>query len=519
VSSPGAPSLDAAGAHHPEVVAGNLGATEATVGEVGKHALVYAFGLVISKAIAFAMLPVYTRVLTPADYGVMALVEMTLDVLSIIAGAQIALGIFRFYHKAESEQAREEVVTTALYGLAGSFAVVGVAALGAAGPLAELLFGDREHTGLLRIAAATMALQALTIVPLTYARVRDLSRLFVVATTIKLVLNLSLNILFLVVMDTGVVGVFISDLIASLVVGVGLTIWLFGSVGARFSRRAALDLFRYGLPLTGMSAATFIATFSDRYFLQASGSEAVVGLYNLAYQFGFLLVNVAFTPLESVWSPKRFDVVKGPPGERDRLLGDAFVYISVLVLAAALGLTLFVHDLLRIATPPAYWGAAQLVPVILIAYVFQCWANVQDIGILVRERTEYLAIANWLAALVALVGYALLIPRYLGWGAAVATVAAFFARWLLTYLISQRLWRVAYRWGPVIRVAAMATAIAIVSVSLPDMRPIVSVGAHAALFSGFLVLTWVAAGFSAEERARVVGLARRGWTSLRARPS
>src|SRR5690606_26127762 len=113
------------------------------------------------------------------------------------------------------------------------------------------------------------------------------------------------------------------------------------------------------------------------------------------------------------------------------------------------GLMLFVEDLLRILSPADYWGAARLVPVILAAYVFQSWAGVQDIGILVRERTSWLAVANWIAALVALAGYALLVPRFLAAGAAWAAVAAFFVRWLLTYRISQRLWPIRYRWGPV----------------------------------------------------------------------
>ena len=70
---------------------------------IGKHTLIYSLGVVLSKAVSFFMLPIYTRFLTPADYGVMELIEMTLDIISIVAGAQIAIGIFRYYHKAQSE--------------------------------------------------------------------------------------------------------------------------------------------------------------------------------------------------------------------------------------------------------------------------------------------------------------------------------------------------------------------------------------------------------------------------------
>ena len=71
------------------------------MGQVGKHALIYGLGIVLSRAVSFIMLPIYTRYLTPSDYGVMELIGMTLDVISMIAGAQIALGILRYYHKAQ----------------------------------------------------------------------------------------------------------------------------------------------------------------------------------------------------------------------------------------------------------------------------------------------------------------------------------------------------------------------------------------------------------------------------------
>ena len=63
---------------------------------VGRHTLIYGAGMMLSRAISFVMLPVYTRYLTPADYGVMELIGTTLDLIAIIAGARIAAGIFRF---------------------------------------------------------------------------------------------------------------------------------------------------------------------------------------------------------------------------------------------------------------------------------------------------------------------------------------------------------------------------------------------------------------------------------------
>ena len=44
-----------------------------------RHSLVYGFGALATKAIGFLMLPVYTRYLTPADYGILEILDLSLS--------------------------------------------------------------------------------------------------------------------------------------------------------------------------------------------------------------------------------------------------------------------------------------------------------------------------------------------------------------------------------------------------------------------------------------------------------
>ena len=462
--------------------------TEPLFRGVGKHALIYGLGMVLSRAVSFIMLPVYTRYLTPADYGVMALIEMTLDFISIVGGAQLALGVFRFYHKAEREADRHQVVFTSLMLIGLLYGTVSCVVLVAAGPLSNLLFGSDAQVGVIRIAALNLGASSLLIVPLTFARVRDLSVLLVSANLVKLVLGLSFNILFIVVMGLGVRGIFLASLISNGLVGAALVVWTIRRVGTRPSLKWTGDLLRYGIPLMGMQVATFLATFSDRYFLQALSDESVVGLYSLAYQFGFLLMMVGFVPIDMVWGPKRFEVAKREGAEE--LLSQGFVVMNLVLLTTAVGITLYVEDVLRIMATPAFYSAADVVPVILVAYVLQAWASVQDIGILVQERTELLTFANLVSAVVAVAGYALLIPPFLQWGAAVATVLAFATRYVLTYRFSQQLWPLRYRWRSVWVLVAWAVGVSGTSLALPQMQAAVSVGVHTLLVFVYLGGIW-----------------------------
>ena len=483
------------------------------MGTVGRHTLIYGLGLLLQRVVSFVMLPVYTRYLTPADYGIMGLIEMTLDVIAVLAGAQVAVGIFRFYHKVDTDRERDSVVSTAMLCLGLSYLGVAAVSFLAAPFLSDLIFGSDVHTTLIRLASASLFFTSLTIVPLAYARVRDRSVLFVVANLVKLALALTLNLIALVVLELGILGVFVSNLLASAVVGLWLAGWVFRSVGLRFSREATRDLLRYGAPLVATHLALFIVTFADRYFIQAVAEESAVGIYSLAYQFGFLLAALGFAPFEAVWAPKRFEIAKR--SDRDEVLSQGFEFLNILLLTVGVGIALFVSDVIHIMTTPAFYSAASLTPIILFAYIFQAWAGTQDLGIMIREKTEYLTVANWIAALVALVGYATLVPRYLGVGAALATVASLFTRWALTYVFSQRLWYVRYHWGPPLRLLMVALLASGVGLYFPRMSLVASVASKSLLLVGYAVVAWFWA-LSPGARLQLAGMADGALATFRA---
>ena len=494
----------------PSSPAGAPGAPEPagfSMRRLGQHTLIYGIGMVLSKAVSFLMLPVYTRFLTPADYGVMELIELTLEVTALLAGARLALGIFRYYHKAGTEQERNAVVSTALLGLAATYGTLGALVALFAPLLSRLVFGSVVHAPLLRLAAANFALQALIIVPLSYARVKDLSMLYVGANLARLVIGLALNLILLVGLGLGVKAVFIANLAASATVGGALAWWTVRHVGIHFSRAATRDLLRYGVPLIGTQVATFILTFGDRYFLQAEVSTAAVGVYSLAYQFGFLLATIGYLPYSMVWEPARFKVVEMP--DRDALLSRGFVYMNLSLCVLAVGMSLLVGDVLRVMATPAFHAAAQLVPVVLAAYVLQGWSSVLDVGLHVKERTGYVTAANTIAAVVSLAGYALLIRPLQLWGAALATLVAFAVRTLLVYVFSQRLLPVRYDWSAI----GKAVGLSIVAVSLGYLLPplpfVSSVALRLAIVAAFLVSLPLAGAIRASDRAAAVTLARR----------
>ena len=88
-----------------------MGASGAKYGIVTSH--FYWIGAIPAMIfVSFVMLPVYTRYLRPSQYGAIELIEMSFDLLTMVAGARLHGGVFRYYYKAETETERNAVIST-----------------------------------------------------------------------------------------------------------------------------------------------------------------------------------------------------------------------------------------------------------------------------------------------------------------------------------------------------------------------------------------------------------------------
>ncbi|HEU5219819.1 MAG TPA: oligosaccharide flippase family protein, partial [Gemmatimonadales bacterium] len=272
---------------------------------LGRDTMIYGMTTVISRLVSLIMLPVYTRLLTPADYGVMSLLDNTIDVATILFTMGALSGTTRYYFKAETEQERLTLVGTAFSRLIVS-SMIGTLVLLLGAPLIwQYFLHGAGSPGLIRIAALTFFLGDLSPVALLLLQIRQRAGLLSVIGIARLVMQLGLNIVLVVHFRMGVAGVLLSSMITTGVIGVTGVVFYLRIVGLRFDRAVGKQLGRFGRPYQLSGAASFILTFGDRFFLQALAGAAVVGLYGLAYQFGFLLTQLGVAPFMRAWGPIR----------------------------------------------------------------------------------------------------------------------------------------------------------------------------------------------------------------------
>lgn len=470
--------------------------------------MLYGLGMVMRRAATFIMLPLYTRLLSPADYGLLQMLDMSLDVVAILVSAGTTAGVMRFYHKATTQRERHEVLATASILLTLLNAVGSLLLAAAAGPVHRHLLGGAGAEWFVVLAAANFTLHGLMNVPLLAMQAEGRAGLYSAVSLAKLVVQLALNVFFLVALDMGPVGILLSTFVANLVVGGASLAWMLRRTGLAFSRQALRDLRRFGVPYQIATAATFILQFGDRFFLEQSWGLAAVGLYGFAYQFGFMLDQIGNTPFVRAWQPRRFAQAAAPREVREADDNRDFLTLSLIVVTLGLGMALFARPAIRIIAGPDFHGAANLVPIVVAAFIVQSWTGVLHFGIDAAERTTLATAAMWISALAVLLLYALLIPPLGAMGAVLATLAAFVVRFACFYVFSRRVWPMRYTWAPHLRLLAVAVVLTTLAWLLPVQGLLgqVVIGSFGMMLYAYWVWTGVA---TSGHRAVVHSLLRR----------
>jgi len=389
------------------------------------HARVYALGTVLRNVVSFLMLPIYTRYLSPADYGTIELMSMLLDIVGLIVGLRVEDAIFKFYHQVKTPGEQRLVISNALVAAVVSNLIGTIFILIFSGPLTILMFGDDTHRNLTAIFGLTLMLQSLAIIPMAYIRVQQRPWLYIGLSLLRVVLQLSLNIYLVVVKDMKVEGVVYSAVISTFVIGAVSLVYLYRHVGFATDRVLMRGMLNFSFPLVLASIASFYSAYGDRYFLRIYDDLTDVGIYSLAYKFGFLLVALVWDPFTKSWDVRRYELLANP--DTDETYNDNFMVMIGALIFGGLGIAIFLDEILMIMSSPEYWPAASVAPIILLAYVVQQAGSFNCFPIFARGDTKDIAKGHWICAVVITIGYLTLIPRYGMYGAAWSTLGGFLA--------------------------------------------------------------------------------------------
>jgi O-antigen/teichoic acid export membrane protein len=417
--------------------------TKGYLKQLGNETFVYGISGAIRRSINVFLLPLYTRVFSPADYGIIGSLTSFADCMSllIILGLDSASGRW-FYDTPETAQ-RMQVISSWFWCqlTAGMAAAI---LLGFFAPqIAGLLLKSEGSAGLVYLIAGTIPLGTFLKVVGNWFRYQRRAWMVMIYSTISSLGTIGLIILFVLVWQKGLPGFFSARWIASFSMAVAAAAILKTWISPRYVSWMVLKkMLSYGLPLIPAAFASWVTASSDRLLLPLFQGTKETGLYTVAGSVasGMALVTTAF---QMAWAPFAFSIYRDP--DAPQVFGKVFSLYALLGCFLGTEITFFTPFLLRLFTTPEYYPAASCVSFLVFSHLALGAMYIVSTGAAIVKKSTTVAMSIFIGAGMNTGLNFLLIPSFGKEGAALSTLIANLVMVIYLYWASQKLYPLPYR--------------------------------------------------------------------------
>jgi O-antigen/teichoic acid export membrane protein len=454
----------------------------------------YTAASILSKLIAVALLPLYTRYLSPADYGAAEVMFAAVVSASIVVRFGLIEALLRFYYQAGEDP--DEVVASSFAALFWVSTVAALIALPFAGPISEALL-DRPAPDLARIAIGGLWVLTMVEYLLTLFRLEERARAYFVTTIVNVLAAIGLTVVLVVGRGEGARGLLLGSYLSGAVVALGLIAINWRSLSLLVDWALLRRMTRFGLPTMPAELSLYALNFVDRIVIVRSLGLAEAGLYSLAVKFA-QAVNVLVRGFQLAWPPLAYSI--RDDGEARRAYAAIVTWFVAGCAFVVTGMWLFSRWIVRILAAPQFFDSYEAIGLIATGVTLYALYMVLVVILGRTGRTEFNFPAT-IAALLANVALNIVLVPPLGIvGAGLALVASYLVVVGLMYVFTQRLFPVPYQWSRLARVVLTSAALVLVGEFLLPTSGAAGLVLRIALWCLYPALLLLSGFFTDEER-------------------
>jgi O-antigen/teichoic acid export membrane protein len=442
---------------------------------VGQTAI-YGLPTIIGRLLNYLLVPLYTRLFVPSEYGVVTELYAWIAFFMVIVTYGMETAFFRFVSK---EKNNPNVFSTAISMLlTSSIALFGLAFLFRE-HLASAI-GYANNPEYMVWFALILALDAICVIPFASLRNQERPIRFAFLKTVNIATNIGFNLFFLILCpiilrnnpdsilqiiyrpEIGVGYIFMSNLLASLTTAL-LLLPEFLKTRFNFDKKLAKNMLVYALPVMIWGMAGIVNETFDRIFMKFLISDSSiamdqVGIYGACYKVAILMTLFiqAFRFAADPFFFKQAENRNAP-----EVYAKVMRYFVLACLMIFLFCTLFLNDIMLIVGPDFREGAV-IVPILLMANLFLGVYYNLSVWYKITDKTKYGAYISMIGAGITISLNILLVPVFGYIGAAWATLTCYVVIVLISYWWGQRHFPIPYP----VRILAFYTFFALTLFSL-----------------------------------------------------
>ncbi|MFC1726343.1 oligosaccharide flippase family protein [candidate division KSB1 bacterium] len=433
-----------------------------------KSSITYGIGHILSRAVPFLLLPIYTNFLNINELGAAFYLIAGIAIFNVIYLFGFDVSLIRFYVLAETTKEKKNIFSTGLISVFFISSILSAILLLNSDTIAGILNSGTTNyfnSKIINICVLTLFFDAIGVYSFIILRAEEKAKRFLVLRLLANILTLALNFIYIVILKSGISGVFLSNLYSSIFALILISPTIFRCFKFEYSANILKNLVKFGFPYIFSGIAIISMDLMDRIILKHLKGLEDVALYGANYRIAMIMA-IIVAAFRFAWHPFFLSVSKQENAKR--IFSKIFTLYTLVTFFVLILFSMITKDLVKIEIfgrhiiSQEYWQGIQIIPVIMLSYLFYgAYVNF-IIGIYLKNRSIYIPFVVVSSSVINLTLNFLLIPGYGLWGAAVATVISYFIMMLLMFIINNRLYPIKYEYAQIAKIifsSAIAFAI------------------------------------------------------------
>ncbi len=420
-----------------------------------QNSFLYIFSSLLVKAISFFLLPIYTRYLSTSDYGTINLLTSFSNVATYLIAFSLYSSVIRFYvdYKDEKEKVRRLFGTIIIFVMISGavfFSIMFVFR----GYINRMFFEGVSFFPFILISMTSMTFIVLHSIHQSIMKGMQEGKRLTVINIIVFFIQISLNLLFIIVFDMKALGV----LSATLIVNVFYFFFMIYDLRKNnlmiftFDRSIIKDCLRYSIPIIPHDLSTHIAQLASRVFINKEGSLDSVGLYSISSQFG-AITDIVQASVNHAFQPWFFETMNEGKESGKKSIINISLGLLIFYTIIYLFIGLFSQDIVILLTAKSFWLAWTPIPIIVVAYsiksIYYFYINILFYN---KNATRWIFIATLTGSISDIVIASLMIPLYGIYGAALSFLVAKMVVVIVVIIISRKYNDVGYKVSSMLKI-------------------------------------------------------------------
>ena len=410
--------------------------------KLASQTAIYGLSSVVGRLLNYLLVPLYTRYFLPAEYGVVTELYAYVAFFVVMLTYGMETAFFRFSKKEETTNVYS---TTLISLLISSVIFIGLIFLNSS-EISQWL-GYANHPEYIQFFALIIGMDAVASISFAKLREQDKAMRFAFIRIVNIMINIGLNLYFIVYQEYGIAYIFIANLVASVITLLMLFPQMISSSWV-FDKKLWKKMMIYALPLLIAGLAGMTNETIDRILLKhllpnTDMAASELGLYGAFYKLSIIMILFIQT---FRFAAEPFFFAQEKEGNSRKIYADVMKYFTIIMAIIFLGVTIF-YDVIKGFLGSEYHDdrGFLVVSILLLANLFLGIYYNLSIWYKLTEKTKYGAYLSIFGAIITLSLNFTLIPVLGFVGCAWATLVCYFSMTVASYYLGKRHFSVPYQ--------------------------------------------------------------------------